>query len=107
VIEKLQTAWEVKHDDVRFAVYHEAINEGLAKLQKYYSCFNEKPCYILRLFLHPYYKLDYIKMAWGGTEEQAREHAAGNAHAKDWQDEARKIIEQMVSPAYDPACKSN
>jgi hypothetical protein len=97
----------VKHDDTRFAVYHEAINEGLAKLQKYYLCFDEKPCYILGLFLHPYYKLDYIKMAWGGVEEQAREHAVGNAHAKDWQDEARKIIEQMVSLAYDPACKSN
>jgi hypothetical protein len=46
-------------------------------------------------------------MAWGGAEEQARECAAGNAHAKDWQDKARKIIEQTVSPAYDPACKSN
>jgi hypothetical protein len=74
----------VKYDDVRFAVYCKAINKGLAKLQKYYLHFDEKPCYILGLFLHPYYKLDYIKMAWGGTEEQAREYAAGNAHAKDW-----------------------
>ncbi|KAG2062796.1 hypothetical protein BDR04DRAFT_1123701 [Suillus decipiens] len=28
--------------------------------------------------LHPYYKLNYIKMAWGGQEEQVREFAAGN-----------------------------
>jgi hypothetical protein len=36
-------------------------------------------------------------MAWGGAVEQAREHAAGNAHAKNWQDEAKKIIENTVS----------
>jgi len=50
--------------------------------------------------LHPYYKLDYIEMAWGGTAEQARELSAGNVHAKDWQDEARKVIEKTVSPVY-------
>ena len=47
--------------------------------------------------LHPYYKLAYIKVAWGGPEEQASERAAGNRDAKDWQDEARKILEQTVS----------
>jgi hypothetical protein len=36
--------------------------------------------------LHPYYKLAYIKHAWGGPEEQAAEIAAGNPDAKDWQD---------------------
>jgi hypothetical protein len=47
--------------------------------------------------LHPYYKLAYIKLAWGGPVEQARERAAGNPDAKDWQDEGRKILEQTVS----------
>jgi hypothetical protein len=47
--------------------------------------------------LHPYYKLAYIKHAWGGPEEQAIERAAGNYDAKDWQDEARKIVESTVS----------
>jgi hypothetical protein len=47
--------------------------------------------------LHPYYKLAYIKMAWGGAEEQAKERAAGNRHAKNWQDEALKIVENTVS----------
>jgi hypothetical protein len=46
--------------------------------------------------LHPYYKLAYIKMAWGGPEEQDAEIKAGNVHAKDWQDEARKIVEKTV-----------
>jgi hypothetical protein len=46
--------------------------------------------------LHPYYKLAYIKMAWGGPEEQEAEIKAGNIHAKDWQDEARKIVEKTV-----------
>lgn len=47
--------------------------------------------------LHPYYKLAYIKHAWGGPEEKEAEIAAGNPHAKDWQDEALKIVEKTVS----------
>jgi hypothetical protein len=31
-----------------------------------------------------------------GTEEQAAEHAAGNKNAKNWHDEALKIVEDMV-----------
>jgi hypothetical protein len=33
--------------------------------------------------LHPYYKLNYIKIAWGGEEEQMEEIAIGNSHAKN------------------------
>jgi hypothetical protein len=47
--------------------------------------------------LHPYYKLDFIKLTWGGAEGQARERAAGNPDAKNWQDEAWKVIESVVS----------
>jgi hypothetical protein len=47
--------------------------------------------------LHPYFKLAYIKLAWGGAEEQAADRAAGNKHAKNWQDEARKVVEREVS----------
>lgn len=36
-------------------------------------------------------------MSWGGPEEQAAEIAAGNPNAKDWQDEAKKIVERTVS----------
>jgi hypothetical protein len=46
--------------------------------------------------LHPYYKLAYIKLAWSGPDEQTAEIAAGNPNAKDWQDEARKIVERTV-----------
>jgi hypothetical protein len=52
-IEALQSAWEAKHDDRRFAIYYDAINEGLAKLQKYYSQFDEKPSYVLALGKRP------------------------------------------------------
>jgi len=116
-IKALQTAWEAKRDDPRFAIYYNAINEGLTKLQKYYSRFDEKPSYVLALgklslnlsppsqqyikftALHPYYKLEYIKMAWGGADEQAEEIEAGNMNAKNWQDEAQKILETTVSCA--------
>jgi hypothetical protein len=49
-----------------------------------------------RVVLHPYYKLAYIKLAWGGAEEQAAEIAAGNQFAKNWQDEAQKVLEKEV-----------
>ena len=87
----------------------------LDKLKKYYDKFDEKPAYILALstlitlspygkvltvmitVLHPYYKLDYIKHAWGGEMEQKEQQAAGNFAAKNWHDEALKIFEQTVS----------
>ena len=37
---------------------------------------------------------------WGGTKEQAEERAKGNANARNWQDEARKVLENMVHPAH-------
>jgi hypothetical protein len=95
-IEELQTAWEAKRDDPQYALYKDAINDGLSKLNKYYSRFDEKPSYILALILHPYYKLSYIAHAWGGEAEEAAEIAAGNLHPKNWQAEARKLIETMV-----------
>jgi hypothetical protein len=48
--------------------------------------------------LHPYYKLSYIKHAWGGEEEEEAEIAAGNINAKNWQAEAWKIVENTVCP---------
>jgi hypothetical protein len=38
----------------------------------------------------------YIKLAWGSAEEQEAGRRAGNPDAKNWQDEARKILEDMV-----------
>jgi hypothetical protein len=51
----------------------------------------------LVLVLHPYYKFAYFKLAWGDPEEQAAEIKTGNSDAKDWQDDARKIVERTVS----------
>jgi hypothetical protein len=47
--------------------------------------------------LHPYYKIAYIELAWGGAKEQEAEYEAGNFESKNWQDEARKILEKTVS----------
>ena len=49
VIEQLQTVWEAKRDDPKYNLYQDAIQDGLDKLSKYYSCFNQKPSYILAL----------------------------------------------------------
>ncbi|KAF9228572.1 hypothetical protein BS17DRAFT_655048, partial [Gyrodon lividus] len=94
--EELQTAWEAKHDAPKYALFREAIERGLTKVGKYYNKFDNKPVYMLVLILHPYYKLAYIKMAWGGPEEQRKEQAAGNPNAKDWHDEALKTLEKTV-----------
>ena len=97
-------------------MYEDALNAGLEKVGKYYSHLDEKPSFVLALgkalfqthyeiatdimfvlVLHPYYKLAYIKLQWGGPEEQAAEIEAGNWDAKDWHDEAKKIVERTVS----------
>ena len=52
---------------------------------------------LLSIVLHPYYKLAYIELAWGGAKEQEAEFEAGNFVAKNWQDEAWKILEKTVS----------
>ncbi|KAK2464611.1 hypothetical protein APHAL10511_003400 [Amanita phalloides] len=69
VLKELQTAWESKRDLGRFMAYETAIDHGLQKINKYYNKFDNKPVYILSLVLHPYYKLAYIKMVWGGPED--------------------------------------
>ncbi|KAF8461319.1 hypothetical protein DFH94DRAFT_640945, partial [Russula ochroleuca] len=95
-IEELQTAWEAKCNNPRYAIYKPAITDSLSKLNKYYSRFDEKPGFILTLgklfvirnpnppeslltqftVLYAYYKLTYIKLVWGGEKEQAEERAA-------------------------------
>jgi hypothetical protein len=49
------------------------------------------------IVLHPYFKLNYIKLSWGGAKEQATERLKGNPFAKNWQDEALKVVEKTVS----------
>ena len=46
--------------------------------------------------LHLYYKLAYIKLLWGSAEKKEVDIAAGNLDAKDWYDEANKLIEKTV-----------
>ena len=113
-LEELQTEWEKKRDSARFALYKNTIKDGLGKLQKYYSRMDSKPSFVLALglfllskyyqlifylkaVLHPYYKLDYIKLKCGGAKEQEEERERGNLDAKNWQDEARNILENTVS----------
>ncbi|KAG1724576.1 uncharacterized protein EDB91DRAFT_1062760 [Suillus paluster] len=95
-IEELQTAWEAKLTASQYILYKDCDSKGLDKLGKYYQKFDDKPVYVLALVLHPYYKLTYIKMQWGGPEEQASEYAAGNPNTVDWHDEALKVVENTM-----------
>ena len=47
--EEILTAWEVKRDLPKFALYKNAINCDLQKIAKYYNKFDYKPVYILVL----------------------------------------------------------
>ncbi|KAF5368777.1 hypothetical protein D9615_010411 [Tricholomella constricta] len=96
-LEDLQTLWEAKLKNPMYVLYHAAIQCGLDKLNKYYSRFDEKPAYVLALVLHPYFKIQYIKLAWGGMVEQAAEIADGNLDAKNWQAEAELIVDNAMA----------
>ena len=48
-LEELQTAWEEKRDSPRFALYKDALSDGLAKIGKYYTRLDEKPSFVLAL----------------------------------------------------------
>lgn len=65
----------------------------LVRLSSSFDLFNNS---LTSIALHPYFKLAYIKLAWGGPAEQEAERKAGNPFAKDWQDEAQKILEGAV-----------
>jgi len=40
---------EAKRDDAHFSAYRTAIDNGLAKLSKYYSQFDKQPAYVIAL----------------------------------------------------------
>ncbi|KAF9016916.1 hypothetical protein BDP27DRAFT_1251619, partial [Rhodocollybia butyracea] len=94
--EYLLTQWENKLVDPHFELYHPALEAGLAKFRKYYEKFDEKPAYILSLFIHPYYKLNWIELHWGGADAQAEAIAGGDGYAQNWMDEAEKLVEATV-----------
>jgi hypothetical protein len=113
VIEELQTAWESRLNNPRFSLYYPALSDSLNKLRKYYIKFDNKPVIVLALctwifyfikltlivlclVVHPYYGLDYIELEWGGEKEQDKARAEGNANAKNYVAEARKIVEAAV-----------
>ena len=49
MIEQLESAWEDKIEDPAFVDFHNALNNGLDKIRKYYCKFDEKPNFILSL----------------------------------------------------------
>ena len=48
-LEELQTEWEKKRGALQYALYKDALNDGLEKLKKYYSRLDQKPSFVLAL----------------------------------------------------------
>jgi hypothetical protein len=107
---------------VKYSLYKGALDDGLTKIGKYYSRLDQKPAFVLALG-----KLGFVNcliyltsnlqqcsihiINWPISnlrgvvlKEQAAEIEAGNPGAKDWQDEARKIVETTVSHAPSRRC---
>ncbi|KAG2056075.1 hypothetical protein BDR06DRAFT_881045, partial [Suillus hirtellus] len=95
-LEELKMVWEWKCNMPKYELYQVALQKRLDKVNKYYQKMDKKCVYVLTLVLHPYYKLEYIKMTWGEHEEQEHEHTAGNLNAKKWHDEALKVVETTM-----------
>ncbi|KIK81659.1 hypothetical protein PAXRUDRAFT_155560, partial [Paxillus rubicundulus Ve08.2h10] len=49
VLKELQTAWETKGENLKYALYKQEIGGGLGKIAKYYNRLNDKSVYILVL----------------------------------------------------------
>ncbi|KAI1781763.1 hypothetical protein LXA43DRAFT_907803, partial [Ganoderma leucocontextum] len=96
VLETLASRWEAKSQDVKYSVFHPALEKGLAKINKYYKKLDNTHVYILALLLHPYYKLDYIEAEWGGQQEYEADLAAGIENAINWTAHARDVTEQAL-----------
>jgi hypothetical protein len=58
--ESLQTAWEKKLRLKQYAVYHDALEDRLKKLQKYYNNFDLKPAFSLGLVSAAFVKDKFI-----------------------------------------------
>ena len=54
----------------------------------------------ISVVLHPYFGIDYINHKWGGEEEQQAEIEAGDADAKNWQEEALRLLENKVRTCF-------
>ncbi|RDB16020.1 hypothetical protein Hypma_003461 [Hypsizygus marmoreus] len=137
-LEELQTAWEEKRDDPHYAPYRDALSDGLAKLNKYYSFLDEKSAFVLALVktgrnwsgnckktavagcsrsrsgfsgfgnFRNQLRLPVASIGsqkpdrtgpenTSGKEEQAAEIGAGNKYAKNWQEEAMKILDRTAA----------
>lgn len=60
----------------------------------FYSIFHVLITFIL--VIHPYYKLNWIELHWGGAATQAEAIKNGDKHARNWVDEAEKLVEATV-----------
>ncbi|KAI0746445.1 hypothetical protein C8Q80DRAFT_1105031, partial [Daedaleopsis nitida] len=96
IIETLASPWEDKAKDPVFAIFHNALTYGLEKLNKYYKCLDNTDSYILALFAHPYFQLDYIELNWGGEKEYREDIANKVPNPRNWQAHATKVVEDAM-----------
>lgn len=82
-IEELLTAWEAKAMSLRFIDYHDAIEDGIDKLKKYYSWFDFKPSrFFLSLFLGLTYSIQYFIRTSSWHTLNRTGAAQGNRHSQ-------------------------
>ncbi|KAI0691879.1 hypothetical protein C8T65DRAFT_537582, partial [Cerioporus squamosus] len=102
----LSSRWEAKADDLKYALFHDALRKGLKKLLKYYKLLDDAAAYILALFLHPYFKLRYIEEQWGGDADFPADLENGDPDVHDWQKYACQVVKTTVKKYWDEALKA-
>ncbi|RPD52736.1 hypothetical protein L227DRAFT_514341, partial [Lentinus tigrinus ALCF2SS1-6] len=95
-LETISSRWEAKEKNSKFQVFRNALRAALEKLLKYYKHLDDACAYILALYLHPYYKLLYIKEQWGGEAEFHADLLAGIEMPRNWQAYAREVVETAL-----------
>lgn len=48
-LKELQSVWDKKHKTLQYALYKDALSDGIKKLHKYYSQLDKKPSFVLAL----------------------------------------------------------
>ncbi|KAF9240735.1 hypothetical protein BU15DRAFT_61389 [Melanogaster broomeanus] len=104
-LEELQTAWESKGENPKYALYKGVIHSGLGKIAKYYNRLDDKPVYIL-FYTHT---INSTTSRWHGVvlKSKRRRSLPAILMPRIGYDEALKTVENTVQEYWKDGEASN
>ncbi|KAG2066400.1 hypothetical protein BDR04DRAFT_1160282 [Suillus decipiens] len=85
-LEALHKAWSTCSENPKYKPFQEALQQGVAKIHKYYNQSSECDAYIIAMLLYPSQKDSHIKQFWGkvthaeALKEAERIKKSGKVH---------------------------